>query len=232
MTKTENRKMIHSSTKDNWTRLEYLHSIARQLYDSTKNSEFRDAQNAVGKPFKFCPETQTRVQQEACMVGMIQVWSVVTLESLVNHAIAESFNNRTAAIIAIEYPDRIVKDFKGVKGKSELGKKIAVLQDDLGKVYRDDGVEDREVNAISTADDLAAIRNAIVHDKPFDYQTEGEGDVEIKYYGTRTEEQPPARYQHLREFFSRCDKVKESIKASSGQECPLGDRTFQSLLND
>lgn len=225
--------MIHSSTKDNWTRLEYLYSIARQLYDSTKNSEFRDAQNAVGEPLKFCPETQTLVQQESCMVGMIQVWAVVTLESLANHAIAESFNNRTAAIIAIEYPDRVVKDFKGVKGQSELGKKIAILQDDLGKIYRDGGVEERDVSAITMADDLSTIRNTVIHDKPFDYQTDNwEGDIEIKYYGNRIEETPSARYQHLSEFFSNCDKVRESIKANSGHECPLGGRTFQSLIGD
>jgi len=223
--------VIYSSINDNWTRLEYLHSIASQLYSSTKASEFRDYKHEAGKPFKFCPETQSLVQQEACMVGMIQVWSVVTLESLANHAIAESFNNRTAAIIAIEYPDRIVKGFKGVKGDSDLGKKIAILNDDLGEVDADGGTEPRDSILILIADKLANIRNAVVHDKPFDYETDNwEGDATIKYFGNRNKKSSFARYEHLADFFRECDKVRSEIEAKCPERATMPDKSFCSLL--
>lgn len=223
--------MIHSSIEDNWTRLEYIHSIAKQLYDKTKASEFRTADPQPS--FRFCATTHTRMQEEACMVGMVMVWSVVTLESLANHVIAETFNNRTTAILAIEYPDKIVQAFKGVKGESELGKKIAILNDDLGAAYCDDGQAEvsREVRAITLADELAKTRNAVIHDKPFDMIVDNwEGDVEIKHYGTRIEASKSFQYEDLIDFFSKCDSVRSQILAPmySGSTSIL-DHTFSSL---
>lgn len=231
---------MQSSIEENWTRLELMHNVAKQLFDLTKNSEYRDPTYGKEIMFLFCPETVTQVQQEAAIVGMVKVWSFATLESLVNHAIANVFNNRMAAIIAIESPSKIVKPFKGATPNSELGQKILILNDDLGMTYDDrrEEAKRRDPNVakmteeLKLADEIAGIRNLVMRDKPFELNTSPEGEVRIRYYGTRLSEKKRVRYSDLAAFFAKCDQIREHIIGKIGDKYDGPGRSFAALLGD
>jgi hypothetical protein len=80
-----------------------------------------------GDTFPFDVQLFDEMERESCIVGMVMAWSVVALESLVNHAIAETLNNRICAIMVIEYPTQVTDKLKMAKcPKSELAKKIFI----------------------------------------------------------------------------------------------------------
>ena len=136
-------------------------------------------------------------------VGMIKTWRIVTLESLVNHVIAENISNRDDAITAIEFPYKVIKEFRSYKkAKSELSKKLGIINN---------GFEDI-LSYISIADELSNIRNCIVHDKPTEFTQLEEGEFEIEEIrkrGLDTEIQ--LRFSSLNDFYSKCDKIREFI---------------------
>ncbi len=106
--------MIYSGVDDNWMRVEMMHAIAKEYYDNTKGSEYRDHRLNPSNRFFIDLEKSMLMDKEACVVGMVMVWSVVTLESLINHVIAEKSENESDAITAIEFPQRL-KITKGIK---------------------------------------------------------------------------------------------------------------------
>ena len=129
-------------------------------------------------------------------------WAVVTLEALVNHALAEALNNKVLAIMAIEYPGQIIEKIKiGQSPRSEFAKKIIILSDSA----------EQNTELIQLADELAETRNLIVHDKPFNFIDSGDGEVEINYYKKRGEDRIKYRYEELKSFYEKCDKIKKFI---------------------
>ncbi len=117
--------MIHSGVEDNWLRVKIMHGIAYDFYLSTKDSEYREARLNPDGAFHFSVPVHELMRKEACVVGMLMAWSVVTLESLVNHALADTMEDREMAIQAIEFARQFVDENK-IKGggRSELGKKL------------------------------------------------------------------------------------------------------------
>lgn len=191
--------MIHSSVKDNWTRLEIIHSVAREYFNFTADSDFRQRMNNRGNLFPFHVSEFEQMEKESCLVGMVMVWSVVTLESLVNHALAVTFNDKDSAIEAIEYPKNAINRLKiKTKSKSELAKKITILASAKGT----------KCSVLELADNLADTRNSIVHDKPFSLFENGE----IEHFRNRGESEGGRfKFEQLGDFFEVCDNVKDFI---------------------
>ncbi|WP_413665448.1 hypothetical protein ACG1BZ_09745 [Microbulbifer sp. CNSA002] len=164
------------------------------------------------------------VQKESSLVGMLMAWSVVALESLINHAIAENLNNKMVAILAIEHPGQITgKIKKGISAKSELAKKLVVLDDDRTDISA----------LLKTADSLADLRNYIVHDKPFDLVTDDEGEVDIEHYKVRgIEMEKRIRFKNLMPFFKDCDQIKEFVEKNSNLDhLNTSEKSFCGLVN-
>lgn len=191
--------MIHSGVIDNWMRVEMMHAIAKDYYEKTRDSEFRNYMiNPSGHLF-FDLEKYGLMEKESCIVGMVIAWSVITLESLINHAIAETTTDESVAIEAIEFPNKI-KMANGAR--SALAKKMLILS----KGYIS------ETNLIKLADQISDMRNEIVHDKPFAYFDRGDGDIEIRYYRERgNSDGKQYRYEDLKEFNIHCQEICDFI---------------------
>ncbi|MEL7893552.1 hypothetical protein AAG581_00645 [Vreelandella neptunia] len=204
-------------------RVEIMHSVALNYFRATHDSDFRFRIIQGGAPFPFDALQYDTMEKESCIVGMVMAWSVITLESLVNHALAEMINNRTSAIMAIEYPGQITEKLKIAKAaKSELAKKIAILSDN------------RDVNneLILLANKLSEDRNTIVHDKPFELTDFGDSEVKITYFRSRGESERLPRYEDLADFFRDCDKISDYISSISPlQVMGLGEISFLNLIN-
>jgi len=217
-------QMIYSSIKDNWMRVEIMHSVAQSYYEATNDSDFRNRIIKGKSPFPFDCVQHGVMEKESCIVGMVMVWSVITLESLVNHSLAEILNNRTSAIMAIEYPRQVTDKLKIAKSaRSELSKKLVILSDG----------DERNLEYLSLADKLYETRNQIVHDKPFDLMDFGDGEVEITHFRSRggtLEHQ--LRYEDLGKFYGECDQIKNYV-LSVGDLDVMGvdDMSFTALKN-
>lgn len=199
--------MIHSAINDNWKRVEMMHSVVRSLYLKTYDSDFRERSLSNSDPFPFDTEMFGVMNEESCMVGMAMVWSVVFLESLANHALAEKINNKLTAITAIEFPQKIIVSFTKLKScQSDLSKKLMILLGDP------ESIDTQHKKIAEKADKISKIRNGVVHDKPFEMIDLGEGEVKITDYKTRDENKH--RYSHfndLKDFYSDCEQVKNYI---------------------
>ncbi|MBU2861430.1 hypothetical protein HF290_13795 [Acidithiobacillus ferrooxidans] len=198
--------MIYSSVNDNLMRLEIMHSVAQSYYEATHHSDFREKLKTYGEMFPFEGTQYENMQKESCIVGMVMVWSVVTIESLVNHCLAETINNKISAKMAIEYPSLVTDKLNVAKSqKSELSKKLAILSDD--------DKNNREI--LSLADELSGIRNRIVHDKPFDLIDFGDGEVEIIHFNSRnySSENIDTMYESLDDFNKKCEHLKNYLRS-------------------
>lgn len=216
--------MIHSSIKDNWMRVEIMHSVAQSYYEATHDSDFRNRMINGGAPFPFDAVQYNAMEKESCLVGMVMAWSVITLESLVNHSLAEMLNNRTSAIIAIEYPRQITDKLKIAKStRSELSKKMAILSDS----------DESNSNYLSLADELSETRNQIIHDKPFNFTDYGDGEVEITHFRSRGDAlEKRLRYENLGKFYSECDQIKDYVFSIVRLDVMgLDDISFTALRN-
>jgi len=184
-----------------------MHSVAQTYYLATHDSDFRERMINGGNPFPFDVAKYDTMEKESCIVGMVMAWSVITLESLVNHSLAERLNNKTSAIMAIEYPRQITDKLKIAKSaRSELAKKLVILAD----------CDEQDAQYISLADELSETRNLIVHDKPFELIDHGDGEVEITHFRSRGgKPEKRHRYGHLCDFYEKCDKVKNYASSIS-----------------
>lgn len=206
--------MILSSTEENWMRVSIMHSVAKDHFESTRDTDFRKRQIKKGDFFPFDAVAFDVMQQESCLIGMIMAWAVIALESLANHALAETLNNRYVAISAIEYPKNIIKKDSSL---SELAAKIILLNDQIPY--------DKKI--IKIANELAAARNLIVHDKPFWFDQES---GEIKNFSTRGH--PDARklrFEDLKQFYRKCDLIVDSIAPHLDSEAPSSTFRFSAL---
>lgn len=200
--------MVYSAIKDNWVRVQCLHQIAHDLWQQTHDTEFRSRTLNNGDAFPFNIEACNIIKKEASIVEMLMAWSVMSIESLVNHALAEKINNRVLAIIAIEYPSKAIDTLK-IKntGNSELSKKISILFDNTvsgpSKIIR-------------LADEISSLRNSIVHDKPYELMFDGE-DYFVEHFRIRESTKPyKYYYEDLTGFFIKCDKMVTFILSHSG----------------
>ena len=188
-------------------RVEIMHSVAQAYYQVTNDSDFRDRMINRGALFPFDAVKYNTMEKESCVVGMVMAWSVVTLESYVNHAIAERLNNQASAVMAIEFPRQITEKLKiGKSAKSELAKKLVILAD-----------EDKQNSEyITVADELSEIRNLIVHDKPFELLEYEDGEVDITHFRSRGEiSETRHRFEHLSDFYLKCDKILNYVSSIS-----------------
>ncbi|MEH8018569.1 hypothetical protein MN202_15100 [Rheinheimera muenzenbergensis] len=205
-------------------RVEIMQSIASAYFSATRGSDFRSRITQGGAPFPFDAIQYETMEKESCIVGMVMAWSVITLESLVNHALAEKINNKVSAIMAIEYPGQITEKLKIAKSaRSELAKKIAILSDNRqgSDVY------------IQLADKITEDRNIIVHDKPFELTDLENGEVKITHFKSRgRENERKPRYENLADFFMDCENVSNYIYSSSAlKEAGVTEISFASLIN-
>lgn len=216
--------MIHSSIQDNWMRVEIMHSVAQSYYLATNDSDFRERMINRGDLFPFDAVKYNTMEKESCIVGMVMAWSVITLESYVNHAIAERLNNQTSAIMAIEYPRQITDKLKiGKSAKSELAKKLIILADG-----------DKQFSEyISVADELSEIRNEIVHDKPFELLEYEDGEVEVTHFRSRGyNSETRHRFEHLSNFYEKCEKIRSYVASiTPASAAGTSEMSFANLIN-
>ena len=197
-----------------------MHSVAQTYYLETHDSDFRGRIIKGGESFPFDAWKYDTMEKESCIVGMVMAWSVIMLESLVNHSLAERLNNMTLAIMAIEYPNLITEKLKIAKSaRSELAKKLVILADN----------DKQNDQYISLADELSNIRNLIVHDKPFELVDFGDGGIEIAHFRSRGDalEKTP-RYDNLADFYEKCEKIKNYVTSISPMPIEI---SFTSLVN-
>ncbi|MCF7967063.1 MAG: hypothetical protein K9L79_16230 [Methylobacter tundripaludum] len=212
--------MIYSGVDENWMRVEMMHAIAKEYYDKTKGSEYREHRLNPSNRFFIDLEKSMLMDKEACVVGMVVVWSVVTLESLINHVIAEKSENESDAITAIEYPQNL-KITEEVK--SLLAKKMVILS-------QPNTVDKR---LLKIADDISNVRNEIVHDKPFEYLDYGDGDIEIRHYRKRgNSENKQYTFEYLSSFYKQCHDLCSFIDSYYIYFSPMDGRVcFDKLLS-
>jgi hypothetical protein len=191
-------------------RVAVMHSLAWELYAKTEGTDFRDRITNRGPLFPFDIGAFNTIQNESRIVGMVMAWSVVTLESLVNHQLAAVLNNRILAVMAIEYPAQVTSKLNlNHSGKSELAKKLIILLDNT---------EPTTMKVVETADALADKRNTIVHDKPFRLIDHGDGEFETEWFRSRGNgDYPTFRYTDLKAFYLDCDLVARSIQKVSSE---------------
>lgn len=202
-----------------------MHAVAHEFLDETRGSDFRRRIIGRGDIFPFDVTAHDSMEKESQIVGMLMAWSVITLESLVNHVLAESINNKALAVMAIEYPSQVTERLKIDKSaKSELAKKAIILSNALEF--------DRET--IRLCDELADTRNAVIHDKPFALYDLGDGDVEINYFRSRGENNDETvRYDALVPFFRKCDQIVDYIlRHAENGLFEKSELNFSSLLED
>lgn len=219
--------MIYSAVNDNWLRVKVMHSIANDFYASTSGTDFRRRITSRDEVFPFDPAAYETIENESRIVGMVMAWSVVTIESLVNHQLAVSLNDKAIARTAIEYPAKALRELQISKSpRSELAKKLLILSIQ-GQIKSDD---------YSTVFELAAFladkRNLIVHDKPFRLIDNGHGDVDIHWFRERGEAiSPRARYEDLVAFYNDCDTVTRFVLTVNPEslDCNID---FRSLISD
>lgn len=215
--------MIYSDVDDNWLRVELLHSMVMTFHEITQGKELNIEVSAEGKVVLSNFGLFYDVEKESCSVGMLIVWSVVTLEALVNHALAETITDYNSAKDLIENPDPYIKNRKIIcHGKSQLARKIEILNRN--------GCEISQV--IELAGYLCDLRNVIVHDKPFDYTDYGDGDFNIAHLRKRGEPmERKLRYKDLQAFYQKCDHVREFIlKCFDSDHLKIHDSSFVSLI--
>ena len=198
--------MIHSSIDKNWMRLEIMISIVRELFNSIEDSDFRHRMMHEGEFFPFSAGDYTLMNKEACMIDVIVCWSVITLESLANHILAEGIEDRDSAIKAIENPRALWQKKELGKNSSDLAARVARIN----KHIHNGSLQDAK-SILDIAQEIAGMRNSIVHDKPFDLTDLGEGEVNIKHLSTRGIPVKRMQYEDLKTFFSKCDKIKDFI---------------------
>lgn len=188
--------MIHSGIDENWLRVEILYGLAYRHHVLSEERR-RNKIEPKEKVF-FDPILHDENMKQSCIVGMVIVWSVVTLEALVNQALAETIECRKTAIEAIEYP----KANSPNNRRSELARKICNIPRN----------EEVCVGILDLSDRLCELRNGIVHDKPFVYTDFGDGEFEIDHLRKRGEPlESRFTYQDLREAFTFCDKIREFL---------------------
>lgn len=216
--------MIYSGIQDNWTSLVIMHSVARNYFESTRGTEYRG--NILGGegPFPFDCQMYDSMTKESCIVGMVMVWAMVTLETLVNHTIAEKFVGHGVSkdLVAqmIETPKQITCKAK-LKVKSDLAHKIYIAGSQLCL----------DTDILVLADKLSFVRNSIVHDKPFNLVSHPDGDVEVEWYNSKDEPRS-YRYDDLEWYFDECDKIVEYISELHCVTEVVGCKlSFSSLLN-
>ena len=214
--------MIYSSVDDNWLRVELLHSMVMTFHEITQGKEFIEV-SAEGKVVLSNFGLYYDIEKESCSVGMLMVWSVVTLEALVNHALAETITDYNSAKESIEYPNQYINKRKIIShGKSELARKIEILNRNECEISQ----------AIGLAEYLCDLRNVIVHDKPFDYKDCGDGGIDIVDLRERGKPiETKLRYKDLQAFYQSCDHIREFIlKCFDSDHLKIYGSSFVSLI--
>lgn len=214
--------MIHSAIEDNWMRVVTMHSVAHKYYESTRETEFRQRIMERGDIFPFNAQLYDGMDRESCIVSMVMAWSVITIESLVNHAIVETLNNRICAVMAIEYPGQVADKFKVAKcARSALSKKLFILHD---------GSNEGQLRIImELADKLSDIRNGIIHDKPFSL-IYYDDDEELNQFALRGTLSSIYRYDDLPGFYKDCDELVNYILSRTDPEIASW-MSYSSLIN-
>lgn len=204
--------MIHSSSIDNWHRIKIMHSIANDFYQITRESKFRNRKNDMSEGFYFDVKAFDTMQKESCIVEMIMAWCTITLESQANHAIAATKSDEKKIIDAIEY-SKSETPLKGVH--FELAKKLQILS----------GSARVDAALIGIADDISAVRNEIVHDKPFELIDNGDGDVEIRHFRQRgNSDGKRYMFEDLCKHYEKCQKICDFIDSYYIYDFPMGER--------
>ncbi len=184
-------------------RVQIMHSAAYSIYLETHDSDYRNRRLNGGDIFPFNAAEFKIIQKESSIVGMVMAWSVVFLECVVNHALAEKLNDNSEIIDAIEFPKKITGKSKSLKKiHTGLVHKLAILSDNF----------EIDQKIIDVVCELSSIRNKVVHDKPFEFVDHGEGEVEISHFLKRGDgEFKEYVYDDLKKFYERCDEIKHYI---------------------
>ncbi len=191
---------IHSRLEDNWNRVISIFSIVQNLYKVTENSDYRKrfkkSDYRDQQDFFSNFQTSCDIREESVIVEMLMVWVAITIESAINHVVAEQIRDNEILQIIYECSEdetvgvnfsentsvgkiinginnffdnkKIKSRFPSLNPNSEASKKIVVLNMSEEQLICS---ENELIEIIKIVDELAYFRNSIVHDKPIGERT-------------------------------------------------------------
>lgn len=214
--------MLYSGVHENWVRLTIMHSIAHDYYKKTETHDMRE-KGCISEDGKLNLDVNAHLsmEKESYIVGMVIAWSAITLESYVNHALAQVINHKLSAIHAIESPDKFkLKPPSGINPQSELSKKLMILSDGADVP--------REI--LKFTEEISNSRNSIIHDKPFELSHDHEGNIEFDSFRSRGQPAKTYYMEDLDDFFPKCQKIADFIRSSGVDTVEGTELDFNSLL--
>lgn len=218
--------MIYSGYENNWRRLNALCVMTRSVYRTTEGSDFRSRIINHGELLPFDPVGFDTMEDERCLAELVAAWAVITLDSLVNLALAVSIESSEEIVQAIDLGK--ARDC-GIEissaAKSEISKKLSIL---AIKCSADECEEILEL-----CNELGFLRNDIVHDKPWELSDRGEEGVVITEYPWRYPRRNDVLHvENLLEVLGKCDRVQEHVvSVQPGVDQATGGNKFTSMFN-
>lgn len=198
----------HSAINDNIERLEFLFAEYTKLHE-TRPEAYKPGRipETIGK-INFCVHDYLHSKRERILLELLLVWAVISLESLVNHVIAEAFPNNICSIFIIENPKKMTETSKyGKRFNSELQHKLLIVGDD----------SDEALQIASSLSRLISLRNTIVHDKPFKLN-QLDDDVEVTKLSKWKDESVSICHSDAMELFPAIDAAFDYLKARIGAD--------------
>lgn len=216
--------MVYSAAINNFERVALLYTIAEEYHQTNKRSGQKERWKS-GDIFPFSVEDWRNIQNESQIVEAVIVFSLITLESLANHIIAEKteaseltkeFTEKDTIDLSIGLIEGDYKAFSkiGIKRppKGDLSKKIKAL-DKLLSSKPSHYIETLQ----NIANKLSEARNSIVHDKPFDLTTYDDGNIEFTEFRNRGKSKI-YDFEFLENFFIDCQKIANYFNSFETEE--------------
>lgn len=230
--------MIYSDFDDNWKSVILLSGLANMKFQETKPFPREKTIRSGDKEFP-CPNFEyfDEYEEESRLTRMTMVWSLITIESLVNHVVADCLNNKIVAINVIENPKNIidsiilkseVKKEELSKFRSELVKKLIILNQEIF-------ISSESIAVFKAAQEISDLRNAIVHNKPVSMMELQDGGFEVFEYTKFNDRKvgiAKLSYKDLEGFFEKCDLLLSFlVKLRSELIEDIKEISFKALYN-
>ena len=208
---------INSSIFDNYRRIIAINSLIEAEYELTKGKDIRQQTIKNIDISGMYEDDVYYMHEESILIGLIISWSVTTLEGLVNHAIAETINNKIVSILAIENPRKLFEGMSKLSTiSSELSYKIVLLDEN----------SQESIDIAEIADRIVKIRNQIIHDKPYIIDYSDLENVKTEFYSLRKHEFQNIYVEDLIKIYSDMDKIKNFILKKTRKTSHLHKEKF------
>jgi len=196
-------EVMFSQIQENCNRVKAIYDLVYAEYIETRGKSARK-RIIDNKDVEADDEQYTYLlHEESSLIGLLIVWSITTVEGLINHALAGNINNKILSILAIENPKKVLDGNKIVNVlSSELSYKLLIL----GENSNESQTVARELEKI------ISIRNSIIHDKPYiiDYANVESNNV-FRFSNKKVNNEKKYYYEDLKELFGIFDIIFDYI---------------------